>query len=57
MFAKTPDLKLQKMIGLFQEMPDEYKDYILQQISQLKKLRLNTEKKFPADMEIQHLKN
>ena len=44
MFAKKPDMKLQKMIGMFQEMPDEYKDYILQQISQLKILRLKTVK-------------
>jgi len=44
MFAKGPDLKLQKMIGIFQELPDEYKEYILQQIDQLKKLRIKTEK-------------
>jgi transcriptional regulator with XRE-family HTH domain len=44
-FAKKPDLKLQKMTGIFQELPDEYKDYVLQQIDQLKKLRLRTEKK------------
>ena len=44
-FSKMPDLKLQKMTGIFQELPDEYKDYILQQIDQLKKLRLKTEKK------------
>ena len=43
MFSNAPDLKLQKMIGIFQELPDEYKDYILQQIEQLKKLRLKTE--------------
>jgi len=45
MFSKAPDLKLQKMIGIFQEFPDEYKDYILQQIELLKKLRSRTEKK------------
>jgi transcriptional regulator with XRE-family HTH domain len=44
MFSKVPDLKLQKMIGIFQELPDEYKDYILQQIDQIKKLRSRTEK-------------
>ena len=44
MFSKAPDLKLQKMIGIFQELPDEYKDYVLQQIDQLKKLRSKTEK-------------
>ena len=44
MFSKVPDLKLQKMIGIFQELPDEYKDYVLQQIDQLKKLRSKTEK-------------
>ena len=44
-FSKAPDLKLQKMIGIFQELPDEYKDYVLHQIDQLKKLRLRTEKK------------
>ena len=48
-FSKAPDLKLQKMIGIFQELPDEYKDYILQQIDQLKKLRLKTEKKGKSD--------
>jgi transcriptional regulator with XRE-family HTH domain len=46
MFSKMPDLKLQKMISIFQELPDEYKDYILQQIDQLKKLRLRAEKKW-----------
>jgi transcriptional regulator with XRE-family HTH domain len=45
MFSNIPDLKLQKMIGIFQELPDEYKDDILQQIDQLKKLRVKTEKK------------
>ena len=45
MFSKAPDLKLQKMISIFQELPDEYKDFILQQIDQLKKLRSKTEKK------------
>ena len=44
MFSKAPDLKLQKMIGVFQELPDEYKEYILQQIDELKKLRLRTER-------------
>ena len=43
-FSKIPDLKMQKMINIFQEMPDEYKDYILQQIDLLKKLRLKTGK-------------
>jgi transcriptional regulator with XRE-family HTH domain len=45
MFSRLPDLKLQKMIGIFQELPDEYKDYILLQIEQLKRLRLKTEKR------------
>ena len=44
-FSKAPDLKLQKLIGIFQELPDEYKDCILQQIEQIKKLRQKTEKK------------
>jgi len=47
-FSKEPDLKLQKMTGIFQELPDEYKDYVLQQIDLLKKLRLRTEKKQKA---------
>ena len=42
MFSKAPDLKLQRMVSIFQELPDEYKDYILQQIEQLKKLRQKT---------------
>jgi len=45
MFSRIPDMKLQKMIGIFQELPDEYKDYIIQQIDQVKKLRQRTEKK------------
>jgi len=58
MFAKIPDLKLQKMIGIFQELPDEYKDYILHQIDQVKKLRLKTEKSIkkgnnPAKLRLQ----
>jgi len=44
MFSKIPDVKLQKIIGVFQELPDEYKDYILQQIDLIKKLRQRTEK-------------
>lgn len=44
MFSKIPDIKLQKIIGVFQELPDEYKDYILQQIDLIKKLRQRTEK-------------
>ena len=43
-FSNRPDLKMQKMIGIFQELPDEYKDYVLHQIELLKKLRLKTEK-------------
>ena len=43
-FSKVPDLKLQKMVNIFQELPDEYKDFILQQIDQIKKLRQKTEK-------------
>ena len=46
MFSKTPDLKLQKILGIFQELPDEYKDYILQQIAELKKLRHKAEKRY-----------
>jgi transcriptional regulator with XRE-family HTH domain len=37
-FTHTPDPKLQRMIAIFQELPDECKDYVLQQIEQLKKL-------------------
>ena len=44
-FSKAPDLKLQKMIGIFQELPDDYKDCVLQQIEQLKKLRIKTDSK------------
>ena len=43
-FSKAPDLKLQKLIGIFQELPDVYKDCVLQQIEQIKKLRFKTEK-------------
>ena len=44
-FSKAPDLKLQKMIGIFQNLPDEYKDCVLQQISQIKKLHSKAQKK------------
>jgi transcriptional regulator with XRE-family HTH domain len=37
-FTQDPDPKLQRMISVFQELPDECKDYILQQIELLKKL-------------------
>jgi transcriptional regulator with XRE-family HTH domain len=39
MFNTEPDQQLDQMIALFQEFPPVYKDYILQQIELLKKLR------------------
>jgi transcriptional regulator with XRE-family HTH domain len=39
MFDTEPDQRLERMIALFQEFPPAYKDYILQQIELLKKLR------------------
>jgi transcriptional regulator with XRE-family HTH domain len=39
MFSTKPDLRLERMITLFQEFPPDYQDYILQQIELLKKLR------------------
>ena len=44
MFSKAPDLKLQKMIGIFQSLPDEYKDCVLHQIDQIKKLHIKSRK-------------
>ncbi|GHT82717.1 hypothetical protein FACS1894137_02150 [Spirochaetia bacterium] len=44
-FDETPDQKLQQMISIFQSLPEDYKDYILQQIEQLKKLHKKTSEK------------
>jgi transcriptional regulator with XRE-family HTH domain len=44
-FDETPDQKLQQMISIFQGLPEDYKDYILQQIEQLKKLHKKTSEK------------
>jgi transcriptional regulator with XRE-family HTH domain len=41
-FDEIPDQKLQQLIGIFQSLPEDYKDYILLQIEQLKKLREKT---------------
>jgi transcriptional regulator with XRE-family HTH domain len=45
MFTIAPDPKLQRMMAIFQELPDECKDYILQQIEQLKKLHSKIEQR------------
>jgi len=37
MFYKTPNEKLQRMIGLFNELPPKYQDYVMQQVEQLLK--------------------
>jgi transcriptional regulator with XRE-family HTH domain len=41
-FDEIPDQKLQQMISIFQGLPEDYKDYILQQIEELKKLHKKT---------------
>jgi transcriptional regulator with XRE-family HTH domain len=38
MFDETPDPRLERLIRIFQELPPDFQDYILQQIDQLKKL-------------------
>jgi transcriptional regulator with XRE-family HTH domain len=38
MFDKTPDYKLTQVARIFQELPTDFQDYILQQIEGLKKL-------------------
>ncbi|MDR3338260.1 MAG: helix-turn-helix domain-containing protein [Treponema sp.] len=43
MFDEELDLRLDRMITLFQEFSPAYKDYILQQIELLKKLRRKTD--------------
>jgi len=35
MFYKTPGEKLQRMVGLFNELPPKFQDYVMQQIEQL----------------------
>jgi transcriptional regulator with XRE-family HTH domain len=35
MFYKTPGEKLQRMVGLFNELPTKFQDYVMQQIEQL----------------------
>src|SRR5215510_12998690 len=38
MFFKTPGEKLQRMVGLFNELPPKFQDYVMQQIEQLLKV-------------------
>ena len=35
MFYKTPGEKLQRLVGLFNELPPNFQDYVLQQVEQL----------------------
>jgi len=35
MFFSTPGDKLQRMVGLFNELPSKFQDYVMQQIEQL----------------------
>ena len=35
MFYKTPGEKLQRIVGLFNELPPKFQDYVMQQIEQL----------------------
>jgi transcriptional regulator with XRE-family HTH domain len=44
-FDEKPDQKLQQLIRIFQALPEDYKDYILLQIEQLKKLHTKTGEK------------
>jgi transcriptional regulator with XRE-family HTH domain len=37
MFYKTPDEKLQRMIGLFNELPPKFQDYVMTQVEALLK--------------------
>jgi transcriptional regulator with XRE-family HTH domain len=39
MFDKTPDHKLSQVVRIFQELPPDFQDYVLQQIEGLRKLR------------------
>ena len=41
MFYKTPGEKLQRMVGLFNELPPKYQDYVMQQIEQLLNVTAN----------------
>jgi len=41
MFYKTPGEKLQRMVGLFNELPSKFQDYVMQQIEQLLNVTAN----------------
>ena len=41
MFYKTPGEKLQRMVGLFNELPPKFQDYVIQQIEQLLNVTAN----------------
>jgi Predicted transcriptional regulators len=43
MFYKTPGEKLQRMVGLFNELPPKFQDYVMQQIEQLLHVTVNGE--------------
>jgi transcriptional regulator with XRE-family HTH domain len=38
MFDKNPDYKLAQVMRIFQDLPPDFQDYVLQQIEELKKL-------------------
>ena len=41
MFFKTPGEKMQRMMGLFNELPPKFQDYVMQQIEQLLNVTAN----------------
>jgi transcriptional regulator with XRE-family HTH domain len=43
MFQKAPAEKLQRMIDLFNELPPEFQDYVVQQIEELLKVQKKNE--------------
>jgi transcriptional regulator with XRE-family HTH domain len=47
MFYKTPDEKMTRLAGIFNELPPDYQDYALQQIEKLLILRKNQDTPSP----------
>jgi transcriptional regulator with XRE-family HTH domain len=49
MFVSTSGEKIQRMTGLFNELPPKFQDYAMQQIEQLLNVTTKEQKNFEAD--------
>ncbi|MDR2143074.1 MAG: hypothetical protein LBP29_01735, partial [Treponema sp.] len=48
MFYKSPDEKITRLVSIFNELPVDFQDYVLDQIENLLKLRNRQDKPRPS---------